>query len=813
MKKIELLIAVLFLFLFCACNRTVVTFDTDAFRLQVDKQGCVSSMYDYVNHREYIAKDQVSPLLAIRVGGEYENPSLAAWDEENAVISLTYPRYKTSVNIHVEAGSAYVKLEVQEVQSEKDIDLVIWGPYATSISQTIGECVGVVRDSTYAIGLQALNPKTIGGYPTTEDDVDPSYDIFATTSLTDVADSVNVLYRGQTAKHTDFGSVVQAYCRNRDKERLISMWGHSHFTVPAYDDGGIVGSKIALFGCPEGKVLDYIEKIELAENLPHPELNGVWMKRTPEAAQAYIIYPFSEKNIEEAIEFTKRTGLKYLYHGGLFSTWGNFTLNPRNFPNGLDGLKSCVEKAGQAGIKLGFHTLSNFTTTNDVYVTPVPDKRLAKVGSAVLTTGVTVDQVDIEISDPMFFNQMGNNHLHGVMVGEELIRYERVSDVAPWKLLNCQRGAWGTSASAHAKGDTISKLLDHGYKVFLTDIELTKEIARNIAKIFNYTGVDQVSFDGLEGAWSTGLGQYGLSLMIKEWYDHLLPEHRNNINDASMTTHYNWHTFTRMNWGEPWYAGFRESQLNYRLMNQDFYRRNLIPCMLGWFKFDANTSIEDMEWLLARSAAFDAGYTLVTNNRAVQSNGNADLLLKAIREWENARLSGAFPSTLKKEMEHVANEYTLTEISASSWELYPLHVQRFKHANITRQPGEPVVSRWEFNNKYGRQPIQFILRANDRVSDIVLEIANYSTIRLDCILEEGQYLKYSGDNFAVIYDKNWNEVKRFPVASTKMNMPEGKGSFIFTCSFAHADDMEKWVSAELKTKGEKTLLTATRERN
>ena len=28
------------------------------------------------------------------------------------------------------------------------------------------------------------------------------------------------------------------------------------------------------------------------------------------------------------------------------------------------------------GIKLGLHTLTNFTKTNDPYVTPIPDKRL-----------------------------------------------------------------------------------------------------------------------------------------------------------------------------------------------------------------------------------------------------------------------------------------------------------------------------------------------------------------------------------------------------------------------------------------------------
>ena len=355
--------------------------------------------------------------------------------------------------------------------------------------------------------------------------------------------------------------------------------------------------------------------------------------------------------------------------------------------------------------------------------------------------------------------------------------------------------------------------MDHGYKVFLSDTELTKEIARNIAGIFNYTGVQQISFDGLEGAWSTGLGQYGLSLMMKEWYDNLLPEYRNCINDASMTTHYNWHTFTRINWGEPWCAGFRESQMNYRLMNQDFYRRNLIPCMLGWFKFDANTSIEDIEWLLARSAAFDAGYTLVTNKENVANNGESDAIIKAIREWENARLCGAFPKELKKEMEHVSNEYTLTETSATSWLLSPLQVQRFRHTNKILQPGEPVVSKWEFENKNDRQPVQFILKANDRISDISLEIANYSTIRPDCVLEEGQYLKYTGGDSFLVYDKNWNEIKRLSVKTDQMNIPKGKVSFVFSCSFAHPENMDKYASVEFKTVGEEIRLSAVREKN
>ncbi len=811
MKKTFLLFCLLFVMLFCKGQNN--TFSTETFEMEINQAGCVTALIDKSMNKDYMPVGQKSPLLTVRVGGAYESPTFMAMNETTQKITLVYPQSKTTVVVQVKKKEGYLTFEIVSLKSAKKVELVVWGPYATSITQTIGECVGVVRNSSFALGIQALNIKTLGGYPSTEDDIDPSFDIFATNSLVDVSDSVKVLYRGQTAKLTDFGSVLQAYCRNRSEERVISMWGHDKYVAPVYLDGGIIGSKIALFGCPEKETLNYLEKIELGEHLPHPRLNGEWVKRTPEASQAYIIYPFNETNIEEAIAFTKRTGLKYLYHAGPFETWGNFKLLPSEFPSGMDGLKACVEKARKEGINIGVHTLSNFITTNDAYVTPVPDKRLAKVGSSALILDVNATQTEINIKDPDFFNQMANNSLHGVMVGDELIRYESVSQTAPWTLLNCERGAWGTKAASHAKGDIISKLMDHGYKTFLTDIDLTKEIGRNIATVFNKTGIRQVSFDGLEGAWSTGLGQYGLSLLIKEWYDHLLPELRGNINDASMTTHYNWHTFTRMNWGEPWYAGFRESQMTYRLMNQDFYRRNLIPCMLGWFKFDANTSIEDMEWLLARSAAFDAGYTLVTNKENIEKNGNSTRIVQAIREWENARLSGAFPDELKKKMEHIANEYSLTEQSSTSWSLSPFCVQRYKHINIVRQPGEPVVSKWEFDNPYTRQPLQFILKANDRISEISLEIANYSTVSLNCVMEEGQYLKYTGEEYAVIYDKNWNEVKRVPLNSSKMNMPKGKSSLIFSCKFSQADDSGKFLSGEFKTVGEIIPLTATRKRN
>src|SRR4029078_7300201 len=154
-----------------------------------------------------------------------------------------------------------------------------------------------------------------------------------------------------------------------------------------------------------------MENIELKEPLPHPMLDGVWGKQSRNASESYLIMNFGENNLQEAIDFTKQAGLRYLYHEGPFETWGHFKLNSKEFPENWKSLKTCIDKAGTQNVLIGLHTLSNFITTNDSYVTPVPDKRLAKVGYSQLTETIDATAKEIEIRDPAFFNQFQNNTL------------------------------------------------------------------------------------------------------------------------------------------------------------------------------------------------------------------------------------------------------------------------------------------------------------------------------------------------------------------------------------------------------------------
>ena len=132
-----------------------------------------------------------------------------------------------------------------------------------------------------------------------------------------------------------------------------------------------------------------------------------------------------------------------------------------------------------------------------------------------------------------------------------------------------------------------------------------------------------------------------------------------------MPGHFNWHMATRYNWGEPWYAGFRQSQTLYRLKNQLFFTRNLLPHMLGWFSLRGDQH-RGCGMACACAAGFDAGFALATSfdSKATQSSGGVAgmdsrkaALFEVIKQWETARMSGAFPESIKAELQDVQREF------------------------------------------------------------------------------------------------------------------------------------------------------------
>ena len=149
-----------------------VLFETAHFAIRIDDTGAVKGLLDRGNGVNYQAPDQSAPLLSIRVAGQIHLPQAMHHEEGTEMLTLQYSEGIAAV-VRTATQATHVIFEVVSVEPSEEVELVLWGPYPTRIGETIGETVGVVRNDSFALGIQTLNVKTLGGYPTVENDIMP----------------------------------------------------------------------------------------------------------------------------------------------------------------------------------------------------------------------------------------------------------------------------------------------------------------------------------------------------------------------------------------------------------------------------------------------------------------------------------------------------------------------------------------------------------------------------------------------------------------------------------------------------------------
>ena len=226
-----------------------------------------------------------------------------------------------------------------------------------------------------------------------------------------------------------------------------------------------------------------------------------------------------------------------------------------------------------------------------------------------------------------------------------------------------------------------------------------------------------------------------------------------------------------------------------------------MPGMLGWFSMRNNTSIEDIEWMLARSAAFNAGYAFVTGFDVLEKNGNSEKILELIGLWEEARMTDIFTEEQKKRMEDINNEFHLKNLENNNWELYQIFSYKFKHEKKVRQPGEPLYSSYNFNNPAEEKSMSFIITAKDAtVSGIKIEIDSYKELLIPVQLKAEESIKYTGGNKAIIYSPNWQKTVEININSSDFKVSKGEHTITFDCSFNN-EGKEPLVKLEIRIIG------------
>ncbi|MBX2925230.1 MAG: hypothetical protein KF746_23720 [Chitinophagaceae bacterium] len=736
---------------------------TAGFSLSLNNTGQLSFLsLNGPSSENYLVKDSASHLLQLYSRDQLYAPVSATFNKTGVIFQYEGNR---SATVSIIPAKNYIRFTLTRISGEAEA--VVWGPYHLTVKDSIGVNTGVIRNGQVAIGMQALNTKTTGG------------------ALRNAEGTLEG--RGTAAAVNGDGAVLQAFSIDRTKDRKIAVWSRwKDIPVKGIPEGTLTGSSIALFASGSSGVLPVIAEIELGEKLPHPLYNKQWIKQSPYPGLPYMITSFSEDNIDTALYYAKRMGLAGVYHEDPFVKWGHFELNPTLFPNGIKGFASCVKKAHAMGLRLGFHTLSNFITTNDAYVTPVPHPHLATAGYSSLAGSISGDETAIPVQDPAYFSM--NSDLNSVRIGNEIIRYREVTKEVPYQLLGCVRGAFGTQKLSHAQYDTVSRLMDHPYKVFFPDWILQKEIASNIAAFINATGADQMDFDGHEGTFSTGMGNYSMATFAEEVYRQ---SKHPVVFGSSMPDHYFWHMNDYLNWGEPWYGGFRESQTDYRIDNQKFYELNYLPNMLGWFLVTPQTTTEDIDWMLARAAGYNAGYALVLRMETIKKNPDIATVTERIREWTEAQKKGLFTADQRNWLKDPANEVQLVR-QPEGLTLVRYKKYSFIHHRKILQPGEPTSSEWNFTIPSSDDRAKIVLSAKGKTGqadNISIELDRSVRVRIPVSLEAGQSVVLDNTDSVKVFSSNGKMLLKVPVQTSLPELKEGAHHLLADAAFSDDADI------------------------
>jgi len=202
----------------------------------------------------------------------------------------------------------------------------------------------------------------------------------------------------------------------------------------------------------------------------------------------------------------------------------------------------------------------------------------------------------------------------------------------------------------------------------------------------------------------------------------------------------------------------------------------------------------------------------VARPKSIRANPISGQLLDAIREWETARLSGAFSVDQRERLKNPKNEFHLERTGESEWNLYQYRVEgKFTYIQKERQPGEPLYDTWNFELVSFDQPLQFKLDVNGTagsVRNIKILLDNYYEIQIQQELGFGETLICDGSTVLRVYDQKGKLKNKIELPSVIPVMKTGSHQFRFSCEFS--SEPAPAVAFEVKSMGKAERITSSR---
>lgn len=641
----------------------------------------------------------------------YYEPIEAKIDNSEETISLSYSNGSVAT-IRLTPQEKYFKLTLESLSPRNEIEGIQWGPYHTNITNLFGEIIGVARDTSevnnYAIGMLALDDNTLGGTSETIADAAPFQYIIHSpdaelyplpdslhegqiftlggNGISDVAFYAHkepyyrIMY-GNAAMVDSLGRIsINYHSRDRTFEREVyyslipNMAANTpnHLEVEPLPGIDFIGSSIAFWGSPDSNALmNVIQDIVVKEKLPYPTIDGKWVKDPT----AFVPDAMTHGNLNDSIiSYTSQLGFKAisLYDQGFikpdrgnegYIDGKNFEKKPILLTAGNKSHKEFSTMAAEYGITIGRTPITTALAPGTKDASPVPSDNLCYQQKRLLAKSISAIDTIIIVDDPKHLEEIASweghaENLNMIKIGKELIFYLGVSKEEPYRLLNVKRGYWETTATNHQANDTIYKLqvtLNYGYDGLIPNMQLQDKIAEYYADVCAINGLGYYDFDGQEFLFNNGHGYYSAKRFFRKMFERAEVLNIPPIRFTGATlSEGSWHyqSIWNVGGGKNLYdVETREwgSTTSQGKDLRDVTFANFFPVGLGGnFPIKANSTVEQYEHIQAISVGVGATYSLILNQKDVESCPQKDAIFKTFRTWEDARAANAFPRNIKK---------------------------------------------------------------------------------------------------------------------------------------------------------------------
>ena len=643
--------------------------------------------------------------------GIYYEPTKAKFNNSSSSFTLSYPNGSVA-QISLKTENKYFKFTLESLTQRDSIEGIQWGSYHTNITNLFGEIIGVVRDTSdvvnYAIGMLSLDDNTLGGTSETIADAAPFQYIIHSpdTTLYPLPDD---LHEGQVftlggngisdvafyAHKEPYYRIMYGNAAMVDDEGRISINYHSrdrsfirevfyslipnmaantpnHLEVQSLPGIDYIGSSIALWGSPDSiALMDVIQNIVLSEELPYPTIDGKWVKDPA----AYVPDAMTNGGLYDSIiSYTSQLGFKVisLYDQGFirpdrgdegYIDGKNFEKKPIKLTSGNKSHKEFAEMAAKYGIAIGRTTITNALAPGTKDASPIPSDSLCYQQKRLLVKSISPTDTIIVVDDPKHLDEIASweghaKNLNMIKIGKELIYYLGISDSEPYRLLNVKRGYWGTKPLHHNANDIIYKLqvtLNYGYDGLIPNMGLQDKIAEYYADVCFINGLGYYDFDGQEFLFNNGHGYYSAKRFFRKMFERAAVHGISPIRFTGATlSEGSWHYQSIWNVG----GGKNLYDIDTREWGsttsqgkdlRDVTYSNYFPVGMGGnFPINANSTVEEYEHIQAISVGIGTTYSLVLNQKDVESCPQKYEIFKTIRTWGNARAANVFPRNIKK---------------------------------------------------------------------------------------------------------------------------------------------------------------------